>query len=544
MIESLILIFIPGVPVLAAALLLLGPRIIPWLWLSGLPAVFVALFAPTAWQFEYLWQGAHWQAAQTPERTWLAFSALLWMAAAVFAIRSTAADGHRIRFWLCWQLALAGNLLLIIAQDALSFYVGFSVMSLAAYPLILHYERPEARRAGRLYLQLAILGEMALLGVLAMRAHAAGGATAFSVWQSIPVDISTTLLLLFAFGIKIGFWPLHFWLPLAHPAAPSPASAVLSGAMIEAGIFGLWRTLPGADSLLQESAGWLAALALITAFYGVALGLLTDRAKAVLAFSSVSQMGYLLLIVALMWHYPEQGPGLALLLALFAAHHGAAKGALFLAAGLPRLHTAHWILLAVPALAISGLPLTSGAAAKGELEHLLAQSPFALAEGLLPFASTGTALLLFRALWLLRREKQGGDEPSMMLVLPWALLCLTPLGLPWLPPFQSMLIPTLEAGKIWELLWPLGLAVVVVALALRRGWQRPAGYNWTTPALNLSLRLKRLTQNPPVPYFRRRPDWHWWRDQERLWNHFINRRDIVSASLWLLCFVLFLGFVW
>ncbi|MEF3087993.1 hypothetical protein, partial [Bacillus altitudinis] len=92
-----------------------------------------------------------------------------------------------MRFWMFWQLAVAGNLLLIIATDALSFYLGFSAMSLSAYGLIVHRGGPGPRRAGRLYLQLAICGEMLLLAGLLLRTHAADQAFDFASWQAQPI---------------------------------------------------------------------------------------------------------------------------------------------------------------------------------------------------------------------------------------------------------------------------------------------------------------------------------------------------------------------
>ena len=89
----------------------------------------------------------------------------------------------------------------------------------------------------------------------------------------------------------MGLVPLHVWLPLAHPAAPMPASAVLSGAIIKAGVIGLIRFLPLDGSLADWSAG-LTSLGLVTAFYAVAVGITQANPKTVLAYSSVSQMGF------------------------------------------------------------------------------------------------------------------------------------------------------------------------------------------------------------------------------------------------------------
>src|SRR5690606_28936811 len=225
-----------------------------------------------------------------------------WACAASFSANATSSERRQIRYWAFWQLALSGNLLLLIAQDVVSFYLGFSVMSVAAYGLIVHNRGPLPRRAGRIYLQLAILGEMLLFVGIVIQVDAAGGLIRFDQLQDTPLTPIPALLILLGFGLKAGFWPLHMWLPLAHPAAPAPASAVLSGAMIKAGILGLWRFLPAGDTLLQEWSTMLLLVGCISAFYGVVLGMMCVKAKSVLAFSSVSQMGYALIIVALAWH--------------------------------------------------------------------------------------------------------------------------------------------------------------------------------------------------------------------------------------------------
>ncbi|MDV7389739.1 proton-conducting transporter membrane subunit, partial [Arthrospira platensis SPKY1] len=107
----------------------------------------------------------------------------------------------------------AGNLLLIVSQDALSFYLGFSIMSLAGTGLVLHTGTKQSRRAGRLYLQLAIVGELLLFSALVMRSAAAGGVYDWQSWQSVPLDHLTLSLFVLGLGLKAGFFPLHLWLP-------------------------------------------------------------------------------------------------------------------------------------------------------------------------------------------------------------------------------------------------------------------------------------------------------------------------------------------
>lgn len=550
---SLAWLLIPLIPLLAATTLLSRwrDRLVPWLWLSSVPALVISIWPPPVLYLEYLWPGAAWGILDFVGRGWLAFTALVWTCATLFAATSVPSS---LRFWIFWLPALSGNLLLVVAQDALSFYVGFSLMSLAAYGLVVHLGGPNPRRAGRIYLQLAITGEMLLFAALVMRAHSAGGSLNLALWQTLPVDMPTLVLLVLGFGLKMGFWPLHFWLPLAHPAAPSPASAVLSGVMIEAGVLGLWRTLPVDDPLLQQWAGTLLMLGFFSAFYGVLIGVVSTQAKAVLAYSSISQMGYFLIILALTWRMPEHTTTLALLLVLFAAHHGVAKGALFLATGCnpPRVGVGFsfglGLLLALPALALAGLPLTSGAALKTALKHWLGESEFANWSMLLIPASIGTTLLVTRALWLMRETNNGSAEKqgSLSMLLAWGLLSLAPVILPWLlPPFRDLLHATLSWHAVWEGSWPIGLALGISLLVVQRRWRVPKALrHWQTPALPFSVKLKRLLGKPPLPAFRPQLDWHWWRNREREWNRFWNRRDTIASSAWLVCAILIIALLW
>lgn len=544
-------LLVPMAPLLAGCCLAIWrERAIGWLWLACVPVLALVVQPVPLLELPMLWDGVLWGASDDLSRAWLGFTALLWGCAGIFASSSQKDDPRRLRFWAFWLLALAGNLLLIIATDALSFYLGFSAMSLSAYGLIVHQHGPGPRRAGRLYLQLAICGEMALLAALMLRSHAAGGDFSFAAWQALPMNGLTLALLLVGLGLKAGFWPLHVWLPLAHPAAPAPASAVLSGAMLKAGLLGIWRCLPESDPLLSSLASVLLAMGLFGAIYPALLGLVAGKAKAVLAYSSVSQMGYLVMLLALAWRHPEQHPAVVMVLMLYGVHHGLAKGALFLAAGLihaGRLPRIGWVLLALPALAIVGLPLTSGGAVKTALKDVWHAGEFEDWLVWLSLGSLTTSLLLIRALWLLRQDARDApaNRPPLPQLMPWALLGSSSVLLPWLwPALREPMLYGFYPGGIWAALWPLLLALVLAGVALTRGWKVPARLaNLPNPALTLSLRLRRLVLRPPLPVPILRPDASRWRQRERRWNRFWNK-GALSLSAWLLAALLWLGWLW
>ncbi|WP_436785049.1 complex I subunit 5 family protein [Stutzerimonas frequens] len=543
-------LLVPFAPLLGGALLpWLRERCLPWLWLSCLPALLATLQPPPSLELPWLWEGVRWGADDALTRAWLGFSAVLWGCAAVFASSSLAHGVGRLRFWAFWQLALAGNLLLIIATDALSFYLGFSAMSLAAYGLIVHRGGPGPRRAGRLYLQLAIGGEMLLLAGLLLRSHGAALAFDFASWQAQPIDHLALALLVLGLGLKAGFWPLHVWLPLAHPEAPAPASAVLSGAMLKAGILGVWRCVPEADPTLTAWSTPLLVVGLFGAFYAAALGLRAAKSKAVLAWSSVSQMGWLLMILALAWSAEAPSPALLTLLVLFGVHHGLAKGALFLAAGMVhegRLPRLGWLLLVLPALAIMGAPLTSGAAVKYLLKDAWHDSAFAAWAPWLTLASFATAVLLWRALWLMWRDQQHvSTRAPLGQWLPWALLSLASVALPWLwPALRDPLLAGLYPAGLWGALWPLLLALGLIGWALFRRWQVPSNLaRLPNPALCASSYLTRLLRQPPLPEPGVRLDRGRWRRRERRWNR-LWERGALAISAWLLVLLLWLGWLW
>lgn len=544
-------LLVPVAPLLAAVgLMIWRERAIGWLWLACVPALGLVVQPMPTLDLPMLWDGVRWGADDELSRAWLAFTALLWGCAGIFASSSQKDDPRRLRFWTFWLLALAGNLLLIIATDALSFYLGFSAMSLAAYGLIVHQGGPGPRRAGRLYLQLAICGEMALLAGLMLRSHSAQGDFSFAAWQALPMDGLTLGLLLIGLGLKAGFWPLHVWLPLAHPAAPAPASAVLSGAMLKAGLLGIWRCLPESDPLLSNWADVLLVMGIFGAVYPALLGLIAGKAKAVLAYSSVSQMGYLVMLLALAWRHPEQLQAMTVVLMLYGVHHGLAKGALFLAAGLVhagRLPRIGWLLLALPALAIVGFPLTSGGAVKTALKDVWHAGEFEGWLMWLSLSSVTTSLLLIRALWLLYRDARDAPacRPPLAQLLPWALLSSCALLLPWLwPALRKPMLHGLYPADILAALWPLLLALFLAGVALKGGWKVPARLaNLPNPALSLSLHIRRLVLRPPMAVPTVHPNVSRWRQRERRWNRFWNT-GALATSAWLLAALLWLGWLW
>jgi hydrogenase-4 component B len=203
--------------------------------------------------------------------------------------------------WGSTLLLAAGMALVLLARNALLFLAAWEITALSSFMLVAHEdEKPEARRAGTVYLAATHVGTLFLL-VFFMVAAKRSGSLDFDDWRtlagSFPPRLSAWLFicLLIGFGTKAGFIPLHVWLPEAHPAAPSHVSAVMSGVMIKAGIYGLLRLLPvlGAPPLWQ---GWaLVATGLVSGLLGVLFALAQHDIKRLLAYHSVENIGIIAL---------------------------------------------------------------------------------------------------------------------------------------------------------------------------------------------------------------------------------------------------------
>jgi formate hydrogenlyase subunit 3/multisubunit Na+/H+ antiporter MnhD subunit len=428
-------------------------------------------------------------------RIFMLFTSILWLIAYVFAIAYMAQDPLRHRFFLYFLLVTSGNFGVILAGDVASFYTSFALMTFAAYGFIVHGQTSFAFRAGRVYIALAVVGEFMLLSGLLIAAFAAGsfvlvdipGALAGHQWQDLAVG-----LLLAGFGVKVGALPLHVWLPLAHPAAPTPASAVLSGALIKAGVFGWLRFLPLGEVAMPEWGLICVGAGLGAAFYGVTIGLTQDQPKTNLAYSSISQMGILTFGLGLTLAEPALAPLSLTILPVYALHHGLAKASLFLATGLldaiDGRRTRLWLLrggLFLGTASMAGLVLTSGFFGKEAMKELASQSPrawYPVVAVVFPFTQTATTLLMLR-LWQLMVPSPSQFSRSPLLWWSW-LACLGCVAfLLWaaalLYDLAAVRALVISPASVWSSTWPIltGVALFVAStrLPLRTAASVPPG---------------------------------------------------------------------
>lgn len=316
--------------------------------------------------------------------------------------------------WFFFNLFIAGMVLVVIARNAVLFLVAWEIMSIAAFFLVtFEHEKRDVRIAGWIYLVAAHLGVGCLLAMfIALGRHA--GSFDFDHIIAAGNFAPTTGAIVFAlalvgFGIKAGLVPMHIWLPEAHPAAPSHVSALMSGVMIKLGIYGILRT----TLLLGNPPAWcgpmLAIIGLATGAIGVSLALIQRDIKRSLAYSSIENIGLIVLALGVGLWGAANGHTLVAVLGLAGGllhiwNHALMKGLMFLCAGsilhgsgtkdmeklggLMKRMPETGLLMAVGAVAMSALPPMNGFVS----EWLMYMG---MLRGGLEFSGIGRIVLLF-----------------------------------------------------------------------------------------------------------------------------------------------------
>jgi hydrogenase-4 component B len=287
---------------------------------------------------------------------------------------------------LQYHVFLASMALVVLADDAYLFMLAWETMALSSYFLVTSQHRiAEIRRAGFIYLLMAHIGALSILlcfgalhgGNWTMTFDAMRGASLSPAWADVAFCLA-----LFGFGAKAGLFPVHIWLPEAHPAAPSPVSAMMSGLMLKTAIYGLLRV---SMDLMHTGPWWWGLvtmlIGLFTALFGVVFAAVQTDMKRLLAYSSIENIGLIIAAVGLALLARSFGMNLLAALALAAAlihafNHALFKSLLFLATGSVLHATGErnlgklgglirympWVamLALVGTLAIAGLPPLNG----------------------------------------------------------------------------------------------------------------------------------------------------------------------------------------
>jgi len=268
----------------------------------------------------------------------VALSAVLWLITTVYAIGYLEGSPHRSRFFGFFSLCVTATVGVALAGNLMTFLLFFEMLTLVTYPLIVHRGTQEARRAGRIYLAYTVAGGTSLL-VGTVWLYGLAGSLEFTN-QGFVADLVTGhrveliiifVLLIAGVGVKAALLPLHGWLPQAMVAA-APVSALLHAvAVVKAGAFGIVRVVYdvyGIDFAVSLGVALpLAILAAVTILYGSARALFQDDLKRRLAFSTVSQISYIILGIAIV------GPVAAVGGLVHLVHQGVMKITLFFCAG-------------------------------------------------------------------------------------------------------------------------------------------------------------------------------------------------------------------
>lgn len=405
----------------------------------------------------------------------LALFGVVWLVSGIHAAVTIPAE-ERTRFFAYYVPASVGGLAVAVAGDAISFYICFSLMALASWGLVNHHRTAETRRAGAIYLTLTAISEAALLVALIILSVSAGSTelAAFGAVRGAAAELAAVFVLV-AVGLKIGALPAIGALPLTYAAAPAGAAAVLAGASAKVGALAMLRLLPF-GALPESWSHVVMGLGLATAFIAALVGLFTTSPRAVLGYSSSSQMGLIVVAAGAALSLPAAIPLAHGAIAALALHHGLAKSALILGADAlarsrGRARTWMTAALALPAMALVGVPLTSGFVGKYALKDAVLGLPGAFPElvyALLPWTAVGTALLMLRFFLALRQ--QPDREPRLLILPGVATLLFAVAGAAWLYPAvwnDHALESALYAGAVWPALWPGLLAVAVAFAAIR-----------------------------------------------------------------------------
>jgi formate hydrogenlyase subunit 3/multisubunit Na+/H+ antiporter MnhD subunit len=264
-------------------------------------------------------------------------------AASLYALGYGRHESAPLRVLPFYPAFLAGMNLVVLADDAFTFLLSWEFMSLASWALVMaHHRLQDNTRAGYIYLIMASAGTLSLLLAFGLLAGPSGGYGFAAMRAAAPSPVIAALalaLVLLGAGSKAGLVPLHVWLPLAHPAAPSHVSALMSGVMTKVAVYGFVRIV--FDLLGPPAWSWsMAVLALggVTAALGVLYALMQHDLKRLLAYHTVENIGIIYIGLALALAFESNGIGWAAALALTAAlfhvlNHSIFKSLLFFGAG-------------------------------------------------------------------------------------------------------------------------------------------------------------------------------------------------------------------
>lgn len=267
-------------------------------------------------------------------------AAFMWMMCTIFGKEYFAHYRNRNRYYLFLLMTLGATIGVFLSADLFTTFIFFEIMSFTSYVWVAHDEKQESLRAAETYLAVAVIGGLVMLMGLFLLYNAIGtlrmsellrGVAAFEGNKNVLYAAGACML--FGFGAKAGAFPLHIWLPKAHPVAPAPASALLSGILTKAGIFGI---LVVSCNIFFADMRWgtlILIIGVLTMVVGAILALFSIDLKRTLACSSVSQIGFIMVGIGMGCLLGEENAMAVHGALLHMVNHSLIKLTLFMAAG-------------------------------------------------------------------------------------------------------------------------------------------------------------------------------------------------------------------
>lgn len=343
---------------------------------------------------------------------------VMWAVCGLFSLEYMRHYGNRRRYYAFFWITFLATAGVFLSADLYTTFIFFEIMSFTSYVWVAFDERKESLRAAETYLAVAVIGGLVMLMGLFLLYDMTGTLEMDGPGRAVEEVLSGNGvygsggtgrlyaaggLLLFGFGAKAGCFPLHIWLPKAHPVAPAPASALLSGILTKAGVFGI---VVVSCVMFGTDGNWgllVAVLGFITMFLGALLALFSVNLKRTLACSSVSQIGFILTGIGMCCLLKSAGQGNGLAVRgtfLHMVNHSMFKLVLFLCAGVVfmnlhqldlndirgfgRKKPALLFCFLMGALGISGIPMWSGYVSKTLLHEGIVEYGEMLARGMGP----------------------------------------------------------------------------------------------------------------------------------------------------------------
>lgn len=322
-------------------------------------------------------------------------ASLMWMMTTILSREYFRHHRNRNRFYLFLLWTLGATMGVFLSADLFTTFVFFEIMSFTSYVWVAQEEDAPSLRAAETYLGVAVIGGLVLLMGLFLVYQQLGTLEIAGLLEAVKGYPDRGLLytagvcMLIGFGAKAGAFPLHIWLPKAHPVAPAPASALLSGILTKTGIFGI---LVISANLFLHDSSWgalLLAVGVLTMFGGALLAVFSIDLKRTLACSSMSQIGFILLGIGMQGLLGEENALAVHGTFLHMVNHSLIKLVLFMAAGVIFMN-AHALdlneirgfgkrkpllkgIFLVGALAIGGIPMFGGYISKTLLHESIVE---------------------------------------------------------------------------------------------------------------------------------------------------------------------------